>query len=80
MIAAGDTTDGAGLPIQGTRWALADSSAAQIASAANGAGMLTTVAPGVVTSILVNDVPYREITSCDAQKRCVRVTEMDILP
>jgi hypothetical protein len=80
MLAVGDTTDGSGPPTQAARWALADSAAAHIESAANGAGILIADAPGVVTFVIVNDQPYHAFTSCDAQKQCVRVTEIDILP
>jgi hypothetical protein len=80
MLAVGDTTAGSGLPVQSTRWALPDSSAAHIEATANGSAILTAIAPGIVTGFVVDGQPYNAVLSCDAQKQCFRVTEIDVLP
>src|SRR5690242_3414296 len=80
MIAVGDTTSGNGLPIQVVAWELPDSSAARIENAANGAGILMATKAGRVSSIIAQSVPYAEVSACDAEKSCWRVTEIEIVP
>jgi hypothetical protein len=81
MLAIGDTTTGTGVPVQGVNWTLADSTAVRLENSANGAGILMALRPGRVTLPVVADhTEYSELWSCNDQKQCWPVTEIEVLP